>query len=97
MSVEALLLQEQSAGFEEEVGMLMESWPDDAEHGTLAAALRALLPARPSESWADGETLVSCGDSCQSFFFKVEDGTVELERFEEVEASSDEEGEEEVI
>ena len=87
-----LLQAEQFVNLDDSAGMLMESWPDDAEHGTLAAALRALLPARPTESWADGEILVTRGEACNGVF-RVEEGWVELEGLEEVQ--SDDEDEEE--
>lgn len=75
---------------DDSAGMLMESWPDDAELGTLAAALRALLPARPSETWDDGQVLVSCGEACDGVF-KVEEGCIELVRLEESLSDDEEE------
>ena len=72
-----------------EEGMLMESWTDDPEDGILASALRAMAFGRPVKSYVDGTYIVRRGDPFVGTY-KLEQGCVEVELWEDDESDTDE-------
>ena len=73
----------------EEEGLLMESWPNDPEDGILASALRAMAFGRPVDTYPDGTFVVNRGDPFVGIY-KLEQGCIEVDVWEEADSDSDE-------
>lgn len=88
--------EETLIGFEGMEGCLLESWPSDPEEGVIAAALRALMPAVATQTYADEEVAIHRGDQ-RLGVFKVEQGSAKVTRYEKAAADSDDDGDEVII